>query len=660
MIFTLDAPSICYAKTVTTFGVVVRFGVAVLLGYSFSAQASLTLSPWIPIFKGIDRAAGTNVPDGTTPIGTLQVINAARVDLSDPDVQLFTTPRANPYVEQSRETLSLTVSNFLRTYGLQLACDANFYGPNSDPSSEGVNMDVEGLFISQGTIVSRQDNSLETTVLMFTTNKQPLFVFDNQPPGTNTAGIYTAVCGHYPLIINGQSVANDGTSPIPGPNPRTAFGVSQDKRYLYILVIDGRQSGYSDGAVDSQTVYWLQLLGAYNAINMDGGGSTVLDMADCAGNPHPLSRSSYVPGRNRERYIGAHFGVYAKPLPSGLDPIEVLPGVTTATIKWHTPVDADSQVDYGPISSFDFVASDPRFSRNHVLTLPDLTPNTRYYFEISSRGENDAFQYACEFRTTSSTSISPIYGITNPWKYTTNNQDGTTWKIRTFNDASWLGPGPGLLYVENNTGISPKSTPLPYSANTVGSPVTGIPVSPTYYFRTHFNFSGSANGVTLYFTNYLDDAAVFYLNGTEIQRIRMTPAPATISYTSIADPPNIGPCGVGNEATCPDVFTVSGNLITNLLSGDNVVAVELHQAASTSNDAVFGSTLSYSAPAVIRPTLNILLEGTTSTLYWNGSGFTLQYADDPGGEWTDVPGPVTASTFVIEGSSDTKFFRLRN
>ena len=60
------------------------FGLVVFTATLISAQAGLTLGPWTPIFKGIDHAVGTNVPDGTTPIQNLQVTHFARIDPDRP------------------------------------------------------------------------------------------------------------------------------------------------------------------------------------------------------------------------------------------------------------------------------------------------------------------------------------------------------------------------------------------------------------------------------------------------------------------------------------------------------------------------------------------------------------------------------------------------
>jgi len=116
-----------------------------------------------------------------------------------------------------------------------------------------------------------------------------------------------------------------------------------------------------------------------------------------------------------------------------------------------------------------------------------------------------------------------------------------------------------------------------------------------------------------------------------------------------------------SEATCPDLFSISGLLVaTNLHSGDNVLAVEVHQVSTASSDIVFGSALSYSQPATIRPTLNLLREDNHLTLYWNGAGFTLQQSANPAGPWIDRPGPVTNSAYAFQIPGGVNFFRLRN
>src|SRR5260370_40323961 len=101
-------------------------------------------------------------------------------------------------------------------------------------------MDVIGLWISQGRVVSAQEGPTDATALLFTTNKQAIIINTNWP-ATNTAGIYTAVGAHYPLVINGVNIGDDATSPIPGLQPRNAAGGSQEGRYPYLVTTQCRQ-----------------------------------------------------------------------------------------------------------------------------------------------------------------------------------------------------------------------------------------------------------------------------------------------------------------------------------------------------------------------------------------------------------------------------------
>lgn len=59
-------------------------------------------------------------------------------------------------------------------------------------------------------------------------------------------------------------------------HPRTAVGFDAAKGRLWILVVDGRQPGYSDGMTLPELVGLFEALGVTEAVNLDGGGSTVM------------------------------------------------------------------------------------------------------------------------------------------------------------------------------------------------------------------------------------------------------------------------------------------------------------------------------------------------------------------------------------------------
>lgn len=77
----------------------------------------------------------------------------------------------------------------------------------------------------------------------------------------------------YRLLENGEMVSD-----LPdGANPRTAVGIKPDGSVIF-YTIDGRKSGHSVGASMAQVAQRLLELGCTEAILMDGGGSTTMNM----------------------------------------------------------------------------------------------------------------------------------------------------------------------------------------------------------------------------------------------------------------------------------------------------------------------------------------------------------------------------------------------
>jgi hypothetical protein len=121
---------------------------------------------------------------------------------------------------------------------------------------------------------------------------------------------------------------------------------------------------------------------------------------------------------------------------------------------------------------------------------------------------------------------------------------------------------------------------------------TELPLGPsTYYFRHEFSFAGDPALAQLRFTAAIDDGAVYYLNGQEIHRQNMPTG--TVGYAT----PARGPAAPAAQSTA---ITVPEGI---LRIGENVLAVEVHQAVSPDADMLFGLTLSttISPPAPTEP-----------------------------------------------------------
>ncbi len=73
---------------------------------------------------------------------------------------------------------------------------------------------------------------------------------------------------------------------IGGRNPRTAIGYTKDNHFI-IVTADGRE-GSSIGLTLKELAYYMQKIGCVNAMNLDGGGSTVMYVKGYITNKPPV------------------------------------------------------------------------------------------------------------------------------------------------------------------------------------------------------------------------------------------------------------------------------------------------------------------------------------------------------------------------------------
>jgi hypothetical protein len=89
------------------------------------------------------------------------------------------------------------------------------------------------------------------------------------------------VVGGWPELLDGGRRVGDllvGANPsfAASRHPRTAVGVNPSDRSLWFVVVDGRQGDYSTGMTLPELTGLLEAMGAEEALNLDGGGSSVL------------------------------------------------------------------------------------------------------------------------------------------------------------------------------------------------------------------------------------------------------------------------------------------------------------------------------------------------------------------------------------------------
>jgi exopolysaccharide biosynthesis protein len=94
--------------------------------------------------------------------------------------------------------------------------------------------------------------------------------------------------------------------------PRTAIGINRNGRFLYLVVVDGRQPFYSAGANFVDLAELLIDQGVFAGMSLDGGGSSTMVVEGENGKPKILNSpiDNYIP--SRERPVGNHLGIYVK------------------------------------------------------------------------------------------------------------------------------------------------------------------------------------------------------------------------------------------------------------------------------------------------------------------------------------------------------------
>ena len=141
-----------------------------------------------------------------------------------------------------------------------------------------------GLVISEGEKIEEADGRP-----VFLITKKGEFRIRKVAKGEDTSHILLAL-GGFSMILEGGTVRNDRTKYLA---PRTAYGLSKDRRYMFIMTVDGRMEGFSEGVTTTELGEWIRRCGAADALNMDGGGSTTLVVSDGKGGIRKLNKSRY-------------------------------------------------------------------------------------------------------------------------------------------------------------------------------------------------------------------------------------------------------------------------------------------------------------------------------------------------------------------------------
>ena len=135
----------------------------------------------------------------------------------------------------------------------------------------------QGIYYRNGTCLKGTMTDNVCTFFAITKNKKAI-IGSYDEYDSYKENIQEAVGGRVRLMTNGNVLPQTVTA----LEPRTAIGVTDDN-VVYILVADGRNFWYSNGMRYAEMGAVMKALGAKNAINLDGGGSSTFIIRKIAG-----------------------------------------------------------------------------------------------------------------------------------------------------------------------------------------------------------------------------------------------------------------------------------------------------------------------------------------------------------------------------------------
>jgi chitodextrinase len=331
-------------------------------------------------------------------------------------------------------------------------------------------------------------------------------------------------------------------------------------------------------------------------------------------------------------------------------------GESTIAFSWTASTDDSSILGY--VVQRDGAAVG--YTTSTSFTDTGLAPSQAYSYQVTA--VDTSGNASTPGSLAASTTVNPwLVNFGQSWKYRNDGvNQGTGWVAPGFDDSAWSAGPSELGYGDGD------------EATTIGPAVAPTPI--TAYFRSTFTVADPGTVTALSMDVVRDDGFVVYVNGVEVGRQNM-PA-GTITYSTR---PSSG-IALRSDETTPVTLSVPPSA---LQAGTNSIAVEMHQANSSSNDLSFNLRLkaTYGVAPVV--TLTTPAEGAalntpattiaglctasagTVTVNVDGTASSILTTPCVANEWT-VSAPLADGTYTavasqtdgITGSSPVRTFSV--
>lgn len=228
-------------------------------------------------------------------------LHLAVIDLTTPGLQ----------IEINREKLAK--KTFTTSFAEQYNCVVAINGEAGVSPADGVPLGRwTGNWIAQGKPVLLAD-SADRPFLSFDRENKARYYRAEIVDTAVAEEKFNTIWGRFDLLVDGKAVMDTETDDTADVlYPRTIMGIDRAGGQLFLLVADGRQSGYSLGLKLADAARLLAAIGAYNAMSCDQGGSSCMYLK---------TRNGLVngPSDGHERPVYSHFGISLKKAPKSPD-----------------------------------------------------------------------------------------------------------------------------------------------------------------------------------------------------------------------------------------------------------------------------------------------------------------------------------------------------
>ena len=254
------------------------------------------------------------------------VVHFLKIDLTSPEVEVFAALSPDPDGPEGPAEGELVLpETFMSDEGILALINANAFSylppPTNTPPRKGMYVGrpvrIQGLAAADGEI--RSPDQPDRLAFWLDEKGKPHIGH----PTVKDKVQHGVADWFSPLVVDGLAVGETkpgdeglldeedlaNTKISKDIHPRTMLGFDDTGTWLLLVVVDGRRNGYSIGLRLSEQAALMKERGCTQAINLDGGGSSIIMIRDENGDLRTVNR----PSSNRHRPIPIMLGLRRNP-----------------------------------------------------------------------------------------------------------------------------------------------------------------------------------------------------------------------------------------------------------------------------------------------------------------------------------------------------------